>query len=275
MAIKIKIKHFLLFGFMACSAMVRSQDLFYKKLEGRVYSDDGDVAATHILNTTTERATIADTNGFFSIPAKLNDTLVFSAVQYKRKELVVTLSILESKLLLVPLEETLTELDEVVVTPYNLSGDMQNDLKNLRIAPVVTASTLGLPNAYAKKLTQSERLLWEASAMKVTGTTSGLGAGGAASLNPIINAITGRTKMLKNRVKRDQAYSRTERVKAFFIDSLYTAELKIPENKVDEFFYFCEVDSAFQAVVDTYDRLQIWEFLRKKSLVYRENYEME
>ncbi|HZJ20493.1 MAG TPA: hypothetical protein VFD35_09115, partial [Pricia sp.] len=56
----------------------------------------------------------------------------------------------------------------------------------------------------------------------------------------------------------------------FYVDSLYTTELKIPKEKIDDFLYFCEVDSAFQSLVDTHDRLAIWEFMRKKSLVYLE-----
>ncbi len=225
-----------------------------------MYSDDGDVAGTHVLNTTTDRATITDVGGYFAISAKLNDTLVFSAVQYQRKEIVVSLDVLESKLLLIPLEEALTELDEVVVTPYNLSGDMSRDLNRMDIEPVVTSSTLGLPNAYVKPISKAERELYTA--------TSG---GGIVPLFPVINAITGRTKMLKNRIKRNETYARTERVREFYVDSLYTTELNIPKEKVDDFLYFCEVDSTFQSTVDTHDRLAIWEFLRKKSVVYLEN----
>lgn len=223
-----------------------------------MYSKDGDVAATHVLNTTSERATITDINGYFSISAALNDTLVFSAVQYKRKQMVVTLEVLESKLLMVPLEEALTELDEVVVMPYNLSGDIGRDLNRLTTEPVVTASTLNLPNAYAVFPSQAERLLNEA--------TTG---GGLVGLNPIINGITGRTKMLKQRVARNERYNRTQRVRQFYADSLYVSELKIPLEKIDDFMYFCEVDPTFQTVVDTHDRLKIWEFLRRKSEVYR------
>ena len=241
-----------------------AQDFFSDKIEGRVYSKDGDVAATHVLNLTTQRATITDVSGFFTIPAKLNDTIVFSAIQYKRKEIVVTLSLLESKLLLIPLEEALNELDEVVVMPYNLSGDISRDLNSMGAEPVVTASTLGLPNAYVKPVTKAERELYTA--------TSG---GGIIPLFPVINGITGRTKMLKDRIKRNEKYARTERVRAYYVDSLYTTELKIPESKVDEFLYFCEVDANFQAVVDTHDRLAIWEFLRKKSKVYRENNKLD
>ena len=250
---------FLIF-FLLFLPKIYSQDLFQKKLEGRVYSKDGDVAATHVLNTTTQKATITDLQGFFSIPVSLNDTLVFSAVQYKKKEITVTLNVLDSKLLLVPLEEGVTELEEVVVMPYNLSGAMDRDLNRLTIEPVVTASTLGLPNAYAIFPTQAERLLNEA--------TTG---GGFLPLNPILNGISGRTKMLKNRVKRNATYARTNRVKAFYPDSVYVKQFKIPEEKIDDFMYFCEVDPVFQATVDTHDRLKIWEYLKKRSATYREN----
>ena len=114
-----------------------AQSFEEKRIEGRVYSNDGDVAATHVLNTTTQRAAITDIDGFFQINAKLNDTIVFSAVQYTRKEIVVTLSILESTFINVPLEDALTELDEVIVMPYNLTGDMSRDANRIAIEPVV------------------------------------------------------------------------------------------------------------------------------------------
>ena len=112
----------LLFFLCCTSATLVAQTQMSKTLEGRVYSDDGDVAATHVLNLTTQKATITDGNGFFSIAVKLHDTLVFSAVQYKKKTVVISLSILESKEIAIGLEEAMTVLDEVTVTPYNLLG---------------------------------------------------------------------------------------------------------------------------------------------------------
>lgn len=249
-----------LIALLLFSALSSAQTLFTKKLEGRVSSADGDVAATHVLNTTTRKATITDIDGFFSIQANLNDTLVFSAVQYKKKEVIVTTAVMAQKLLLVALEASLTVLDEVIVTPYNLSGDIAKDLQVIQTEQVVTAHTVGLPNAYARVPSKAERELFEA--------TTG---GGILPLNPILNGISGRTKMLKKRLARNELYSRTQRVKAFYPDSVFRTELKIPENKIDDLLYFCEIDSAFQTVVDTHDRLKIWDFIRSKSIVYRKN----
>lgn len=255
------IKSSLLFlGFVLISTSLGAQSLFSKKIEGRVYSKDGDVAATTVQNISTNRATITDVDGFFQIAANLNDTLVFSAVQFKRKEIIISREILQQRMLNVTLEDVLTELDEVVVTPYNLTGDITKDINIIKTDAVVTSSTLGLPNAYVLPITKAERELFEA-------TSSGRGI----PLNPILNGISGRTKMLKKRVARNKLYSRTERVKEFYVDSLFQAELKIPEEKIDDLLYFCEVDNGFQTIVDSHDRLKIWEFIRKKSVLYREN----
>ena len=99
--------------------------------------------------------------------------------------------------------------------------------------------------------------------------------GGLIPLNPILNAISGRTKMLKNRVNIDNTYARTQRVQEFYADSIFKADLKIPYEKIDDFMYFCEVDSVFQATVDTRDKLKIWEFLVKKSVIYRDNNDLD
>ncbi|MGC1514304.1 MAG: hypothetical protein WA810_01900 [Maribacter sp.] len=245
--------------FLFSTVSIVAQTKISKNIEGRVFSEDGDVAATHVLNLTTKRATITDSNGFFSIPVRLMDTLEFSAVQYTKKIIVISKSILESTSISVGLEEALTELDEVTVTPYNLSGDILKDLKTLELEPVVTASTLGLPNAYVRIPTKAERELSAATANPVM------------SFDPLINAITGRTKMLKERVARNQRYERTERVRAFFHDSIYSKEFRIPEGKIDDFLYFCEVDPSFQKVVDTHDQIQLWEYIDKKSRAYRTN----
>lgn len=249
----------LLLFLLISSATIVAQTGEFEKLEGRVTSDDGDVAATHVLNLTTKRATITDSYGFFAIGVRLSDTLEFSAVQYKKKTVIISRSILDRKLITIRLEDALTELDEVTVTPYNLSGDLIKDLATLTLDPVVTASTLGLPNAYVRIPTKAERELNAATANPIM------------SFDPLINAITGRTKMLKQRVERNKLYDRTKRVRDFFTDEEYVDGLRLPLDKIDDFLYYCEVDLRFQDIVDSHDRIAIWEYMRQKSLLYREN----
>jgi len=171
---------------------------------------------------------------------------------------------LQSRGIVVPLEAFVNELDEVVLFPYNLSGDIGRDLQQMPQEKVFVAATMDLPNAYVKPATQAERKLNEA--------TTG---GGIIPMNPVINAITGRTRYLKKVLTTERTYARTDRVRAFYTDSLFVRELKIPVLKIDDFMYFCEIDSRFSELVDTRDRLRIWEFLKSKSRDYRRNNGLE
>ena len=241
-----------------------------KQLSGKVIAKGKDVTGVVVQNTRLEKATVTAVDGSFTIQAALNDTLVFSAVQFKRKVIPITPSFFNATFLTVAMEEFVNELREVVVQPFNLSGNLDSDVTGLQLDKDVSAEALGLPNAYQKIPTQNERKLQQATFGKFN-----IGMLLSPPLDPIINAITGRTKMLKNRVKIDKAYARTQRVQNFYVDSIFMQDLKIPYEKIDDFMYFCEVDSTFQNTVDTHDKLKIWEFLIQKSEIYRKNNELD
>lgn len=228
-----------------------------------------DVTGIAVQNISSEKAAITDFEGKFNIEIAVGDTLVFSAVQLKRKTLPVTKEIYRLSFVIVPMQPFVNELREVVVQPYNLTGDLGADMQQLNVKPV-TAESLGLPNADAKIPTQSERQLQEAS-KGMYSLRNPLRVG----LNPIINAISGRTKMLKKRVALEKKSRQTQAVQDAIIDSLFLAELKIPKYRINDFMYYCEVDQQFQELVKVNDELKLWEFLLYKSKLYRENNGLE
>lgn len=251
----IRIACFLLF-----SIATYGQGFTEHTLEGKVSSADGDVSATHVLNISTKKAAITDIDGFFSISVSVYDTLVFSAIQYKKKELVISPEIMASKMIYVTLEASLTELNEVVVMPFSLSGELARDMNSMEVETPITAAALGLPNAFVKKMTQADRKLYASQA-------------GGPLIN-VLNSITGETKRLRLVAERQRQYVRTERIRRVYHDSLYIKQLKIPKEKIDDFMYFCEIDSSF-AAVDENDALKVWEILRAKSIAYRKNNELD
>lgn len=227
-------------------------------VRGVVTEGETGITDVHVLNLTGQVATITDASGYFAISAQQGDTLLFSAVQYRRKTLVIGEAMLGGIPLSVPMEPFVNELDEVVVTPYDLTGDLSADLERLPKKEEVTAWSLGLPNAHARTWTPTENRLNEA--------TTG---GGIVPLNPILNAITGRTRQLKKQLAYERRYAKAEGLRVQFTDSVMTKELGIPAPRIADFLYFCEVDSLFDQVVYTEDRLRIWAFLRRKSEEYK------
>lgn len=253
-----RIKYFILLLSLICFKSF-AQTNIYSDLSGKVTNRGEGVADVHVLNTTQKRATITNPDGEFQITVFVNDTLFFSSIQLQNKSLIISEAMLKSGYIIVPIGEFVNELDEVILMPFNLTGDLSRDMNQMKTEKVVVASTLGLPNAYVKPITQAERKLNEA--------TTG---GGLIPLNPLMNAISGRTKYLKKVLAYQEKYARTNRVRDFYADSLFVKNLGIPEEKIEDFMYFCEVDSSFDSVVDTRDRLRIWEYLKKRSDQYLE-----
>lgn len=229
---------------------------FQKELKGRITSDSLDVEGIHVMNTSRNISTITNKVGFFKIEAKLNDTLLFSAIQYKMKTIILTPEVYFQEEILVKLEEKINKLPEVVVRPYNLSGNLANDMKSINTDDVVNGVTLGLPNAKVLKPTQSERKLYTA--------TSG---GGTLAIDPIINAITGRTKMLKNRVKLEKKEKELSETMSSFERMFYLNHLKIPKENIYSFLYFCAASPKFDEVQG--NTLLVLEFFETKSIEYR------
>ena len=231
-----------------------------QEIRGLIVEDTVPVPDVHVLNLSALKATISGADGFFRIEAGLGDTLLFSAVRYRRTSLVIEAAVLGAASLLIPLEPFVNELDEVVVSPYDLTGDLGKDVGRLPVTPPVTAFSLGLPNAGARRFTQTENRLNEA--------TTGAGI---VPLNPLLNAITGRTKRLKKQLALETRYEKAQQIRMQYPDSIFVSRLGIPQERIPDFMYFCEVDSLFHNVADSGDGLRIWGFLNRKSGEYRKN----
>lgn len=235
------------------------------ELEGRVFSVSNDVSAVHVSNISKNKGTITDKNGFFEISVIIGDTLVFSAVQFKKKEIVITQEVLDYPLFLVALEETLNELNEVVVMPYNLSGNIDLDIDRLGVAPVVTSSTLDLPNADVEKMTQSERLLIEADrgkyfyyyviALKI-------------NLHKILNKASGRTKSLEEMVARDENMKLEKEIITKFSKETIAESFDIPEANIDAFLTYCMSQEDFSTLSQAGNMEDIWQYLKAKSVEF-------
>ncbi len=240
----------------ALSAFGQSQ----RELQGRVVSNEAEITFVTIQNLRTERATITDLEGYFAIRAAVGDSLVFSAVQLKRKEIVVTPGLFESTFFQVAMELRVTELEGVTLMPYDLSGNLGSDAQALAVAPV-TAESLGLPNAGTPIPTQSERRLSEANSGPLL-YFPGL------NFNKLLNALSGRTKDLKARVKLEREDRILAGLRESLSDSIYLAQLGIPRDRLNSFMYFCAADPEYPKRVAARDELKLWEFFVRKSEEY-------
>jgi len=236
-----------------------------KTLSGKVINS-GEKEWIHVFNKTYNKYTITDEEGEFKIPVRINDTLVFSAIQFELKEIVISETLINEMFFKVLLKVQVNELDAVYIK-RNLSGDLLADAKRIKTKDKVTARTLGLPNSHVIPPTQAERRLQTASNFSPQLGGSLGGVGGAVSLDAVINAISGRTKKLKNLVRQERLTIVENSVFEGF-NQVMLDDFKIPKDKLYDFLYYASADKLFGQIVKTKSNIIIYDFIKAKSKTY-------
>ena len=119
-------------------ADVVSQKIARVMIDGQIIVPAGDDAAGIVIyNKTAQRGTITSEEGTFDIAVARNDEVVIQSVQFAPITAIIDQGIVSSKQMNVTLRETVNELDEIIVRPYDLTGDIVADVNRVRtIDPV-------------------------------------------------------------------------------------------------------------------------------------------
>ncbi|WP_281989610.1 carboxypeptidase-like regulatory domain-containing protein [Aquimarina aggregata] len=256
---------FILLPILLTSIIGYSQENIVE-LTGIVVSPNYTVSDILVVNINSKKSTITDIKGFFSIEVKLQDTLQFSAVSYRKKEIVITDEILNQKKIQVDLEEKIVNLDEVVILPHNLTGTVAHDIKKFDTNPVITSTSLGLPKANIKVKTKNERLLFEADDGKLI---KFYGVAATVNVTKLLNKISGRTKKLKNRVLLDKHIKIENEIDNLFSKQVLSEALGIPQTNIADFLDFCVNHPDFSKLPETIDALKVLKYFKSKSYEYK------
>lgn len=143
----------LLFGFFLIGHLLYSQEEVID--EGKEFTavvknaqTDFPMASVHIVNLNKVLGTITDEQGNFNIMASVNDTLYFSYLGFKSQKIRVTNDMFKFGGTEISMTELAYALEEVIVRPYQLTGYLEIDVKNLPVNTAYQYSISGLPVTY-------------------------------------------------------------------------------------------------------------------------------
>jgi hypothetical protein len=196
-----------------------------KKLNGKVTSTFSDLEGIYLINNRSKENTLTEYGGYFSIEAAVGDTLVFSSVQFKAAKVVLTEADFNKELFFVKLYPIVRFLDEVRINEY----------KN------INAVSLGIISPFTKHYTPAERKLYTATG----GGTNQFGLNTIVSTDALINAISGRTAMLKKEVVVEKKELLIHKIENWFETKYFIQKLNIPEEYVKGFIYYLVEDTKF------------------------------
>jgi hypothetical protein len=191
--------------------------------KGRIVSESDFLDEIHIVNVSEDIGVVSERGGYFKIKAKVNDTLMFSAVYLKGYQRVVIASDFAKDLVLIPMEAIVNQLSEVTLIEY----------KN------INPESLGIVPKGQKRYTPAERKLM---------------AAGGFGLHSLLNAISGRTKMLEKELVVEKKEMLQEKTIDVFQKEYIVNTLKIPEDYVEGFLFYVVEDDRYIAVMKDDDK---------------------
>ena len=203
-----------------------SQNQVPRRIEGKVAADFSNLEGIYVVNTSSEKSTTTNSEGHFSIEAKVGETLLLSAMNFKEVKIVLSESDFSKKWLVVSMQPIVNELKEVIVGSSSIS-----------------AESLGIIPYGQKKYTPAERKIFTA--------TSGFG------IDPILNLISGRTNMLKKELEIEKKEGYLIQLENLFQPDFYIHSMHIPQLHVKGFLYFLVENPKFISVLKTKNRTAI------------------
>jgi len=176
--------------------------------KGRVNTGSAAAGGVFIINKTTGAEVKSDATGLFTIPAKAGDQIVVYSNYTEVRQFTLTAAALAANPYDMEVTAKATELEEVVITDMN-------------------PENMGLVPKGQKQYTVAERRLMQAK--------SGMG------LELLINALSGRLKMLKQNAQTERKVALMESLDGLFTDEELTG-FGLPRETARGFLYYAVED---------------------------------
>jgi hypothetical protein len=188
-------------------------------LSGKVTSDFDTLEGIYVINKSTETSVSTTRGGYFTISARVGDTLIFSALQFEARDIVVHENDFCNDLLFVPLATRNHELDELVIIDYSH----------------INAESLGLVPRGQKQYTPAERNAATASSFKMN----------PMGLDPLINMFSGRSAMLKKAAEIEKMEDLMQKINYIYTEDELVRKFKIPLDYVKGFVFYIVENKHF------------------------------
>ena len=230
---------FLLFAFFYCFAQAQ------KTINGTVVCNEMALEKIDVVNLNSKKSSTTDSQGNFSIEAKVNDVLLVLSKDYYDIKVTITAADFSKDRLRIALSKKPIELDEVTVTSV---GKV-----NFGITP---------EEIKMAKLSKYE------SSPKVLGVYTGEMAYGMDFVGLFKKIFKSSKKKNNNETSRFASFKEYALSK-FDTDKFFYKKLNIKPDEFDLFITFCERDTHYKTIIKREDTLETMEFLMDKNEAFQ------
>ena len=224
-----------------------------KRVDGKI-ENAKDVEGVHVLNTTSRFNSITNSIGEFYITVKPGDTLLVSSISYVPKQIVISKEVYDSGYLSITLEDLVNELDEVFLGP-NLTGDLERDLKKIKVEDQINFDDVGIPGFKGKP---EEKIV----------PAYTLRAPLAVDVEAIYKHLSGYYRKLRLKRKWEGQNVAASSMIHAYSPTFFMEAYKIPEDRLYDFLLFCIETTDLQELFENGNYALVLEVFEEKGAVY-------
>jgi len=234
------------------------------EINGKVIVEINEVEGLVVYNKTSNKRTLTDSSGAFTIEVAVNDAIEISALQFKTFMVTITPDIISSKQLTAFLVERINNLDEVVILPFGLSGNLATDLNKLKTFNLdIDAIYSDVENIEAFQYTEPQYAAVENMILKKDRFYNGV------DFVKITNwLIKPRLKSKNKDEENEQKFSNFNDLITGYTQDFISANFEIPKEKVEAFIVFAENNNTDASLLDTGKDIELIEYLVNQSELF-------
>lgn len=234
-------------------------------IDGHISAPLGDdVEGIVVYNLTTKKGTITDKKGDFKISIRTNDKVEVMGMQYQKFVVLIDKGVVTNRKLNVFLNTSVNFLEEVVVTPYDLLGNVTVDVKKINISDSGIGEVAQLTSTRINdvdydwtpdELTELENKVFLEDRM-------------IYGLN-FVNLF--KVAFQDNDKNANKAIADIDqKVRKIYKDEFFKTNLALEMDQINDFIFFAEENGLDKTYLEEGNELNLIEFLVSQSKVYKD-----
>lgn len=261
----------ILFLLITMPLFVFSQQVERVLVQGVVTAPIGeDVEGISVYNVSLQKGTVTNENGEFSLEMGINDRVMFSALQFQKFTVIVDEGIVNLKRMNVYVNPAITTLDEIIVRPHDLTGNIRVDVSRIRTVDIdrdlqASWETMEFDYEFADdKSSGVENVAMRevpTAGLNILGLVGFLGESLFRKRDTIRQKLTPLEKAQMADASYTAIYQR-------FARDYFTDVLNIPRDQIENFLYFVTENGFTADLIRENNELKLMDFLEKQSKIY-------
>jgi len=262
------VRKLLIVFFIVSSYHGISQQIDRTSIVGKITAPQGeDVEGVNVYNISSQKGTITNASGDFELEVAENDRVQITALQFQSFTIIVDQGVIDTERMSIYLNPSVNQLDEVIVRPYDLSGNIIADVGRIKTsdaAPSVDLSYETLEFGYEFTPDRQTSISGNAAEEALNHGNINSGANVIGLIGLLLNK---KRKPVREKVLSREAL--TNALRQRFNNSYITDTFGIPADKVNDFIYFAEENGIHQDLLKSKNEILLLEFLYDQSEKYK------